>query len=148
MQSRRGAVLIDVVVAGAIFALLLGAVLAPLTLGLHRLLPDPQRIAVQDLVREQLLIAADLLKYNGASLTPTSTATSVPLANASVLPVTLSLSAIANGNGSQTITITAAYRADSSTESLSQSATLAAQAPLPGATILEPGLVAAPTGAP
>ncbi len=106
-DAERGESLIGVVVAVALVATAMTALLASLLAAAHRFGPDPVAAALQRSARRELRIAADLAKYRGASLVPTSVATTLPLPSAAPIAAHLRLDAIADADGSLDVTITA-----------------------------------------
>ena len=142
-HSQTGATLAEAVVATGIAALAIGAALGVAAPAVRRLSPDARDAALAQLARDQLAIARDVLKYDGSSIAPNAIATTVPMPDGSALPVALRLDVRA-GDGATLVTVTAT----SGDRAQTQTATVAARAPQPGSTILAPGLVAAPTGAP
>jgi type II secretory pathway pseudopilin PulG len=132
-EGERGYTLIEAVVAGAIVAMLCAAVLGAFATAAHRFAGDPIRDALESLVRNELRIAADLAKYQDASLRPASIATTVPMPSASPLAVQLTMT-IATTSGSTDVTISAVDAADA-TEAVTASAQLAPPVPPPGASV-------------
>jgi hypothetical protein len=104
-----------------------------------------RRAVLEDFVRSELSIAVDVLKYSGGRLEPQTLSTSVPMPEGSPLATTLTLSVRRAGTATR-IDITAETLDGKQRATLG--GTVAAQAPLPGATLLRDGLVPAPTGAP
>lgn len=98
--------------------------------------------------REEVRIAADAVKYDGSTLSPTSVATTLPMPVGSPLPAELSLSAQALAAGGISVRVRAV--ADIAAAPLVRDASLIVErrVPLPGSTVIAPTLVAAPFGAP
>ena len=144
--SESGASLIEATVAVGILAVVVGATLNAASLAIHRFGPDPYQAALERATLQEARIAADILKYDGTSLTPQSIATSVPLPSASPLPVHMSLMTTGLPDGSVTIVVQTS--SNSPSRSATERLTLAQRAPAPGARILVPGTVPGPTGAP
>ncbi len=98
--------------------------------------------------REEARIAADSVKYDGNTLSPTSVATTLPMPVGSPIPAELSLSAQALAGGGISVRVRAV--ADTTSAPLVRVATLIVErrVPLPGSTVIAPTLVAAPFGAP
>jgi hypothetical protein len=142
-HSQTGATLAEAVVATGIATLAIGAALGIAAPAVRRMSPDARDAALAQLAREQIAIVRDILKYDGSRVAPNAIATSVPLPNGTALPVVLRLDVRAV-DGATLVTATAT----SGDRTQAQTATVAARAPQPGSTILMPGLVAAPTGAP
>ncbi len=142
-HSQSGATLLETVVATGIAALAIGAALGVAAPAVRRLAPDARSAALGALVRRELAIARDVLKYDGSTLAPNAIATTLPVPNAIPLAVALRLDLRAVA-GATLVTVTAS--AGELTES--QSATIAARATQPGSTIVPDALVPAPTGAP
>lgn len=128
---ERGDSLLEVVVAVAIIAVAAGALGAATIAAVHRFGPDPLQSALEATVTREMRIAVDVLKYQGASLPPTTVATAIPLPSGSPLPAHLSLSTTTATNGSVTIVLSASDDNDT-TKNATLSQTIAAPAPLPG----------------
>ena len=145
-SGESGASLLEAVIAMGILACVLGVLLNLATNAIRHFGPDPYQEAIDRAAAREAHIAADLLKYSDATLAPASLATTVPLPSASPLPVQLVLDVRSQSDGSTAITV----RATSSLPVRSASANLllAHRAPPPGANVIAPATVAAPTGAP
>lgn len=141
MSDERGQSLIEVVVAVAIVAIVLGCVLTASVSAAHRLAPDPGKAALDRAAARELRVAVDLLKYQGASIPPATLATTLPMPTGSPMPVTLSVSTQTAASGSITVTIEASAAAGTSTSS----ATIAARAPLPNSSVAGPSVNAPAT---
>lgn len=129
-----------------ILASVLGVLLNLAMIAIRHFGPDPYQEAMDRAAVREAHVAADLLKYGGTSIAPTSLATTVPLPSASPLPVQMALDVRSQSDGSTAITV----RATSSfpVRSASANLLLAHRAPPPGANVIAPATVAAPTGAP
>ena len=139
--------LLDTLIATAIFALVLACLIGPTSLSITKALPNSSDSAVQNLLENERIRVADALKYAGNVIPPTSIATSVPVPLRSPLPVTLRLSIAGSPDSMQTITLSAFYYRDGVATSIQRSSVIPAQVPLPG-TILQSSPIAPPTGAP
>lgn len=137
--------LIEALVAVALVAVLGVAALGAAGTAVHAATGDPVRDALAQRAGVELGIALDVLKYQGATLTPRSIATSLPLPSGTSVPAHLSIAIASDATGT-TVTVTAG--ATQSGERAIVSGKLAARAPLPGTLEIAPQLVAAPTGAP
>jgi hypothetical protein len=142
-SGERGESLIEVVVGVAIIATLLGAIASAALAVAHRFGPDPVQGALEATVTREMRIAADLAKYQGATLPAASLATTIPLPSGSPLPAQLTLVTTTNNDGSITIGITATSIADA-TKSAGMTQTVAAPAPAPGTRIPAASAAAAP----
>ena len=129
-----------------ILASVLGALLNLALVAIRHFGPDPYQETMDRAAAREARIAADLLKYGGTTLAPASLATTVPLPSASPLPVQMVLDVRSQSDGSTAITV----RTTSSfpVRSASASLVVAHRAPPPGANVIAPMTVAAPTGAP
>ena len=98
--------------------------------------------------REEARIAADSVKYDGNTLSPTSVATTLPMPVGSPIPAELSLSAQALAGGGISVRVRAV--ADTAAGQIVRNATLIVERrmPLPGSSVIAPTLVDAPFGAP
>jgi prepilin-type N-terminal cleavage/methylation domain-containing protein len=144
-ERQRGSSLVEVTVAIAIVAIAAGAALgALLSTGRHHAQRDRRAILEEDL-RSELAVAVDIVKYSGGALVPATVATSLPMPAGSPLAATISLTIRHSGTATQ-IQVTA--QTIDGMQRAMLGATVAAQAPLPDATLLRGGLVPAPTGAP
>jgi hypothetical protein len=132
--SERGESLLEVIVAVAIVSGVVAAVLGGVVAATHRFGPDPIHEALVQRTQSELRIAMDALKYQGATLSPTTVATTVPLAGGSPLPAHETLATSTSADGSLVITINASADGRSD-ESASSSVSLANPAPLPSASI-------------
>ena len=139
--------LLDTLLATAIFAVVLACLIGPTSLGVAKALPNSTDAAVQSLLDNEQTRLADALKYAGNAIPPTSIATSVPVPMRSPIPVDLRLSIAPATDGSETITLIASYARDGASKSVMRSVILPAQVPLPG-TVMQNSAVAPPTGAP
>ncbi len=139
--------LLDTLLATAIFAVILACLIGPTSLGVAKALPNSTDAAVQSLLDNEQTRLADALKYAGNAIPPTSIATSVPVPMRSPIPVDLRLSIAPATDGSETITLIASYARDGASKSVMRSVILPAQVPLPG-TVMQNAPVAPPTGAP
>ncbi len=139
--------LLDTLIATALFAVVLACLIGPTSLGVAKALPNGADAAVRSLLENEQTRLADALKYAGNAIPPTSIATSVPIPMHSPMPVNLRLVIAPSPDGSQTITLTASYVRDGASKSLTRTANIPAQVPLPG-TITQSSPVAPPTGAP
>lgn len=145
-DSQRGDSLIEVVVAVAIVAIASAALLSG-TLGAARHFgPDAVSEALQRYVQREMRIAVDLLKYQGASLSPATVATTIPLPGASPVAVQVTLAVSPMPQGRTAVAITAQSATDQ-TKTFSMQTIIAHPAPLPSSTV-ESGLsVPAPAAA-
>lgn len=132
--GERGDSLIEVVLSVAIVATVLGAFIAGTIAALHRFGPDPVQSALDATVAREMRIAANLMKYQGASIPPASVATTIPMPSGSPLPARITLTTATAADGSVTIAITAASALDAS-KTASATQTIAAPAPAPGTRI-------------
>ena len=131
-QVERGDSLVEVVVAVAIIATALGALGAATIAAVHRFGPDPFQSALEGAVTREMRIAVDVMKYQSATIAPSTVATTIPLPSGSPMPAHLALEATTDTDGSVTIVVRATDDADAS-KSVTLSQTIAAPAPLPGA---------------
>jgi hypothetical protein len=123
-----------------------GAMLAATIVATHAAGGSPMRDALQSAVQQEMNVAVDVLKYQGATLTPVAIATSIPMPAGTPLAVTMSLSAVSSPNGSVRVTIDAT--AANSPDRAKLSADVGSRAPLAGTVLQAPGLAPMPTGAP
>ncbi len=138
--------LLEAAVAAALVAILGVAALGASASALHAAGGNPVRDALRAAARNELRMALDVLKYQGATLVSRSATTALPLPSATTVPVRLDLAVIGAPDGSTRAVVTATALA--SGERVTLAATLAARAPLPGSTVIVPALAPAPTGAP
>lgn len=144
-ESERGQSLLEVVVCVAVLAVLLGTVLAATLGAAHTFVPIPEKAALDRAVSGELAVAVDLLKYDGASIPPTSVATAVPMPTGSPLPVELRVETQTLPSGGVSVRISGTTP-DRRVTSEAQ-ATIAVRAPYPGSSL--PGIsAAAPVAAP
>jgi len=146
-SSQAGESLLEVIVAVGILSVTLGAVFAAMLTASHRFGANPARDALTHLVADELRIAVDLAKYQGASLGPQTIATTVPMPGGSPLPAHLSLNIQSLASGGMQVEIAASDDADASVNA-SIVTTIANPAPLPQSTISAPIGIDAPLGAP
>jgi len=144
--GESGASLIETTIAIGILTTVIGALLGAGLLAIHRFAPDPFQDAIERASLREVHIAADLLKYDGVTLAPTSIATTVPLPSASPLAVKMSLATSASADGSTEIVVQTASAQP--VRRAIASVVLLHRAPPPGSSIISPSTVAAPTGAP
>jgi hypothetical protein len=141
-RNERGGGLVEVVVAAAIAGIAIAAILSAIVTATHRFGARPVDEALRACVQRELRVAADVLKYQGASVAPASVATSAPLPGGSPLPIHLSISANVVASGGYTVTVTA--NADGTDESATMTTSVPALVPLPSAQIVSPSNGAAP----
>jgi hypothetical protein len=139
--------LLEATVATAIVATVTGATLGAVANAAHAAGGDPVRDALQAAATREARTALDVLKYDGATVTPQSVATSIPMPAGTPLPAELSIGVALYANGSTSVTVTA-LAAGPSGERAAVTESLDARAPLPGSQTKAPGLAPAPTGAP
>lgn len=145
-DAQRGDSLIEVVVAVAIVAIALGSLVSGTLAAAHHFGPDAVSEALRRHVDDEMRVAADLLKYQGASLSPATVATTIPLVGASPLPVHVSLAVSPIPQGGTAIAITMQSDVDQS-KSVTVEAEIARPVPLPSSSVL-PGIsVPAPASA-
>ncbi len=139
---------LETIVAAGIVALLLAALAG----GMLRESTGFQNAATADALaaaaREEVRIAADAVKYDGPTLAPNSIATMLPMPAGSPLSAQLTLSTQALLGGGLSLRVRA--NAEGSAGKLERDATLVVERrmPLPGSSVTDPTLVAAPFGAP
>jgi hypothetical protein len=133
-SGERGESLVEVVVAVAIVAIATGGLGAATIAAVHHFGPDPIQSALEASVTQEMRVAVDVMKYQGARLPTTSVATTVPLPSGSPIPVSYVLSGQTNADSSVTIVLSATD-SDDSTKSATLTQTIAAPAPLPGARV-------------
>ena len=107
----------------------------------------PVRDALQHEVERQITLALDVLKYRGARIRPAAVATTLPMPTGSPLAAAVSVAVSAGSHGELRVRIAASAIAQPD-ERAALEATLDERAPLPGAVVVAPVLVPAPTGAP
>jgi hypothetical protein len=133
-NAERGEGLVETILAVAITSVVLLVVLGAVISAAHRLGPDPVRDALARHAQSELRLAINALKYQGASLTPSTVATSVPLASGSSISAHETLGTTTNADGSIAISVSAT--ADGQTgESASAAATVTQPAPAPSTSI-------------
>ncbi|MEO6836387.1 MAG: hypothetical protein ABI231_10845 [Candidatus Tumulicola sp.] len=145
--EQRGSSLIETAIAIAIASLVAGAALGAAIAATHAAGSDPTRDALQSAAQREMLVALDVLKYQGASIVPVTVATTLPMPAGSPLPAELSIATSALPHGAIRVAITAVNLARAGGRA-TLTATLSDRAPLPGTVLRAPGLVPAPTGAP
>ncbi|MHB8147187.1 MAG: hypothetical protein ACYDGM_08030 [Vulcanimicrobiaceae bacterium] len=145
-SSESGASLLETTIAMGILATVVGALLGAGLLAVHRFGPDPYQDAIERATSREVHIAADLLKYDGVTLTPRSIVTTVPLPSASPLSVQMSLATTTSADGS--IEITVRTVSEQPVRNTTASVVLGHRAPPPGSIVAAPWTVSAPTGAP
>lgn len=147
VEPERGGMLLDTLIATAIFGIVVAAIFGPAFLGLSHVLPDATHTAVMDVLDNEMMRIEDALKYTGNRVVPITIATSAPIPIGSPVPLTLQLRTTVNGDGSQAIVLQATYQEHGTEYSIVRNEILPPQAPIPG-TQLERAPVAPPTGAP
>lgn len=146
MEPQRGSALVETAFAVAIAGLVAGAVLDATVLATRSAGMRPIRDALENEVRRELPVALDVLKYQGGTIVPAAIATTLPMPAGSPLAARVSIAVSPDPSGAISVTVTA--DAGNPAQRATLSATLGAQAPLPGSVVTAPGLVPAPTGAP
>lgn len=126
--------------------LVAGAVLDATILATHNAGIRSVREALENELRREMPVALDILKYQGGTLVPTAIATTLPMPAGTPLPARVSIAISPDPSGSFRVIISA--EAGDPPQRSRLSATLGAQAPLPGTVVTAPGLAPAPTGAP
>jgi len=106
----------------------------------------PVRDALENEVRREMPVAIDLLKYQGGTIAPATVATTLPMPGGTPLPASVSIAVSPDPSGSFRLTLTA--EAGDPTQRARLTATLGAQALVPGTIVTAPALAPAPTGAP
>lgn len=146
-RAQRGSALVETAVALAILAIVGGAALNAVIATSRFANGRPVRETLAAEVRREMPVAIDLVKYAGANVPPATVTTALPMPTGTPLAANVTLAVSPAPDGSLRVGITAVQR-DAPHDRAALTATLGAQAPQPGATILAPGLVPAPTGAP
>jgi len=139
--------LFETTIAIGILATVAGATLEVSAMATHAAANAAMRGVLQDAAEREMRVALDVLKYQGGALVPVTIATSLPLGSASPLPVRLSLTSSVGASGATTVRV-GVVAVDDPAQQMTLTGTLDRRAPLPGAMLRAPGLVAAPTGAP
>jgi hypothetical protein len=145
-SGERAQSLVEVIVGVGIMAVVVASTLGAVVAATHRFGADPAQSALEASVASEMRVATDLLKYQGATISPTSVATTIPLPSASPLAATMSISTTTLANGGVSITI--AGITESPPHSYSTTTTLSQRALPPGSQVVAPTTIAAPTGAP
>jgi hypothetical protein len=140
--DERGEGLVDAVVAGAIASIAVAAIISGTLAATHRFGAQPVEESLQHLVQREMRIAADVLKYQGGTIAPTTIATTAPLPGGSPLPVHVSIAVTALTTGGYSIDVQAT--ADSRSESATVTTTVPQPVPLPSSNITSPDAAAAP----
>jgi type II secretory pathway pseudopilin PulG len=146
LQSERGSTLVETAVAVAIVSVVAGAALDATILATHAAGTRPVRDALESEVRREMPVAIDVLKYQSGAIAPTSVATTLPMPAGTPLSARVSIAVSPDPAGSFRLTLTA--EAGDPTQRVQLTATLGAQAPVPGTIVTAPALAPAPTGAP
>jgi hypothetical protein len=142
-RCERGETLIEVVVTTGVVAVTLVALISATLAATHRFGPDPIQTALQMTLQNEMRVAADVLKYQGGSVSAQSVATAIPMPSGSPLPAHISIGVSPLPGGGIALTLHAASDADSN-EATTLNATLPAPVPLPGSTITAPSTAPAP----
>ncbi len=145
-QGERAESLLEVVVAGAIVAVTLGALLSGTFAAAHRFGPDLVHESLRRYADQELHVGADLLKYQGASLPPASIETSIPMPGSSPLNARVTLAVSPLPFGATAIAVTA-QSDDNSRENVTVQNVIERPAPLPSSTVQSGLFVPAPVGA-
>lgn len=146
-HAQRGSALVETAVATALAAVVAGAVLSASILATHAERRRVVRAALESQLKREMTIALDIVKYRGGDIRPTTVATTLPLPAGTPLPITVSIAVSPGPHDSIAVTLTAAPIA-APRQQAQLSASIGERAPQPGDTIVAPGLVPAPTGAP
>jgi Tfp pilus assembly protein PilV len=133
-SNECGESLLEVVIAVGIVAIVAGALGGSTIVAAHRFGPDAVQSALEAYVAREMRVAVDVMKYQGADLSPRTIATAIPMPSASPLAAHVALNSSTSADGSVTIVLTATSDADSS-KSATLRETIAAPAPIPGARI-------------
>lgn len=122
------------VIAVAIFAVVITAVVGGVISATKHFGPDPTREALSRQAQSELRLAVDAMKYQGAALAPLTVPTTVPLPGGSTIAGHETLATSANADGSINISVSASADGRNN-ESVTASATIAKPAPAPSANI-------------
>ncbi|MDP9023970.1 MAG: hypothetical protein M3N13_01165 [Candidatus Eremiobacteraeota bacterium] len=143
--SERGDSIVEVIVAVALLAIVVGASAAGMLAASRHFGADPVVAALQQTVENETRVAQNVMKYQGASLQPTSIATTIPFAGASPIPAHVSLD-ITSEAGATTVTVTAQSDRDASAM-VTLRTTLPSPQPLPSSIVQAVTAQPAPIGA-
>ena len=145
-KGQRASTLLEVTVAAAIIAIVVGAVLGAGIAAIRHFGPDAAQSALHEELTQQMRLAVDVLKYDGATIAPASIATTIPCASSAPFPATIAIDSTAAAGGGVKIRLTASTTNPARRASLET--TLTDRAPAPGSAIVDPQPVAQPLGAP
>ena len=138
MSSERGESLAEVVITIAVVAIATAALFGATIVAAHRFGPQANKEAMRAALEREMRIAADVLKYRGASIAPNTIATSIPVPGASPQAVHMAIATTTLPDGSTQVTLSATLDSDP-TQAASFSSMIAAPVPLPSATIITSG---------
>lgn len=145
LANQRGSSLVEATVTVAVVAILAGATLGAIIAVTRATGGNAVHDALQTAAQREASVAADVLKYQDASIAPASVATTLPMPTGSPLAAQLAISTSVKGG---TLDVTVQATASKSGEQAIVETRLRAQAPIPGAQVQVSGLAPAPTGAP
>ena len=146
LENERATTLLEVTIATAIIAIIVGAVLSASITAIRHFGPDVAQSALDAALAREMRLAVDVLNYGGSSIAPTSISTTIPCASAAPLPATIAIPTSTFPDGGLQIRLTGSLTNPARKASLVT--TLANRAPMPGSVILAPQPIAQPFGDP